>query len=64
MLRALCYVLPLPLPLPSHKLLSTMVEASLATGRCDNTEQSLNSVLLLADCLLFMSSELTEPGPI
>ena len=61
------FSVPSPLPLPSHKLLSTMVEGFSSYRQMwqqSQSAESLVSVLLLADwltgCLLFMSSELTD----
>ena len=70
-LNAVCYVrysvaFSLPSPSPRINYYQQWWRASLATGRCDCSEQSLSFIFYcwladwLAGCLLFMSSELTD----
>ena len=60
----LCSVCPLPLspPSPHINYYQQWWRASLATGRCDSSQQSLSFLFYcwLTGCLLFMSSELTD----
>ena len=67
-LNAVCYVLCslclLPSPSPRINYYQQWWRASLATGRCDTSQQSLSPLCFttgwLAGCLLFMSSELGD----